>query len=122
VAIIRPVAKVGTPSGPSDFRPISIVSILSKAFERFFHDQMLEHVNIVNGRNLLSDYQSSFRRGHSTVTALVIVTENLRSAKAGEKVTVHVLRYISSAHGTSAIYACFHRFFGIVLWSLRLMV
>jgi hypothetical protein len=28
VAIIRPVAKVGTPSGPSDFRPINIVSVL----------------------------------------------------------------------------------------------
>jgi hypothetical protein len=29
VAIVRPVAKVGTPSGPSDFRPISVVSVLS---------------------------------------------------------------------------------------------
>jgi hypothetical protein len=53
VAIIRPVAKVGTPSGPSEFRPISIVSVLSK------------HVNC---RNLLSDFQSGFRRGHSTAT------------------------------------------------------
>jgi hypothetical protein len=29
VTIVRPVAKVGTPSSPSDFRPISVVSILS---------------------------------------------------------------------------------------------
>jgi hypothetical protein len=41
VAIIRPVAKVGTPSGPSDFRPISIISVLSKAFERILHDHMV---------------------------------------------------------------------------------
>jgi hypothetical protein len=40
VAIIPPVAKVGT---PSDFRPISIVSVLS--FERILHDQVLEHAN-----------------------------------------------------------------------------
>jgi hypothetical protein len=40
VAIIRPVAKVGTPSGSSDFRSISIVS-LSKAFEHILHDQVV---------------------------------------------------------------------------------
>jgi hypothetical protein len=74
------------PSGPSDFRPISIVSALSKAFERIFHDQVLKHVN---GHNLLSDFQSGFRRGFQT--ALVKVTEDLRSAKAEEKVTVHFL-------------------------------
>jgi hypothetical protein len=34
MAIIWPVVKVGTPSGRSDFRLISIVSVLSKAFER----------------------------------------------------------------------------------------
>jgi hypothetical protein len=86
--IIQPVAKVGTPSGPSDFRPINIVYVLSKAFERIPHDQVLEHVN---GRNLLSDFQSVFRRWHSTATVLVRVTEDLRPAKAEEKVTVHVL-------------------------------
>jgi hypothetical protein len=88
VANIRPVAKVVTPSGPSDFRPISIVSVLSKAFERILHDHVLEHIN---GRNLLSDFQSGFRREHSTATALVRLTQDLRSVKAEGKVTVHVL-------------------------------
>jgi hypothetical protein len=94
VAVIRPVATVGTPSGPSDFRPISIVSVLSKAFERILHDQVVDHVNCLN---LLSDFQSGFRRGHSTATALVRVTEDLRSAKAEGKVTVHVLLDFSKA-------------------------
>jgi hypothetical protein len=49
---------------------------------------VLEHIN---GRNLLSDFQSGFRREHSTATALVRVTEDLRSAKAEGKVTVNVL-------------------------------
>jgi hypothetical protein len=88
VAIIRLVAEVGTPSGPFDFRPISIVSVLSKAFERILHDQVLEHVN-VNGRNLLSDFRSGF--GYSTATVLVRVTEDLRSVKAEGKVTLHLL-------------------------------
>jgi hypothetical protein len=94
VAIIRPVAMVGTFSDPSDFRPISILSVLSKskAFERILHDKVLEHVN---GSNMLSDFQSGFRRGYSTVTALVRVTEDLRSAKAEEKITVYVLLDLS---------------------------
>jgi hypothetical protein len=45
----------------------------------------------------LSDFQSGFRREHITATALVRVTEDLGSAKAGEKVTVHVLLDFSKA-------------------------
>jgi hypothetical protein len=60
VVIIWLVSKVGTPSGPFDFHPISIVTVLSKTFERILHNQVLEHVN---GHNLWSDFQSGFRRG-----------------------------------------------------------
>jgi hypothetical protein len=42
VATIWLVVKVGTPSGSSDFRPIIIVSVLSKTLERILHDQVLE--------------------------------------------------------------------------------
>jgi hypothetical protein len=93
VAIIRTVAKVGTPSGLSDFHPISIVSVLSNAFERILHDQVLEHVN---GRNLLSDFQSGFRHG-CYASALVRFSVDLRSAKAERNVTVHVLLDFSKA-------------------------
>jgi hypothetical protein len=34
---------------------------LFKAFERILNDQVLRHVNL---RNLLSDFQSGFRREH----------------------------------------------------------
>jgi hypothetical protein len=83
--------KVCTPSGPSDFRPISIVSVLSRAFERILHDHVLEHVH---GHNLLSDFQSGFRRGHmhSTTTALFRVTDDLRSVKA-ESQTIFILHH-----------------------------
>jgi hypothetical protein len=55
---------------------------------------VLEHINC---RNLLSDFQSGFRRGYSTATALVRVSEDLRSAKAEGEVTVHVLLDFSKA-------------------------
>jgi hypothetical protein len=76
-AIVRPVAKVQTPTGPSDFRPISILPVFAKAFERVLHDQILAHVT---EQGFLTDFQSGFRKGHSTITALVKVTEDLRVA------------------------------------------
>jgi hypothetical protein len=50
VANIWPVAKVGTHL--SNFHPISIVSVLSKAFERILHSQVLEHVNALINHGL----------------------------------------------------------------------
>jgi Reverse transcriptase (RNA-dependent DNA polymerase) len=92
--IVRPVAKVSSPSGLSDFRPISIVSVLSKGFERILHEQVLGYVD---REGFLSDRQSGFRRGHSTTTALVRVTEDLRLAMVEGKVTVLALLDFSKA-------------------------
>jgi Reverse transcriptase (RNA-dependent DNA polymerase) len=92
--IVRPIAKVSSPANLSDFRPISITSVLSKAFERIMNDQIQ---NYINREGLLSDLQSGFRRGHSTTTALVKVTEDLRLAMVEGKATVLVLLDFSKA-------------------------
>jgi hypothetical protein len=77
--------------------PVLLTSAQSVLF--LFYDQVLEHVN---GRNLLSDFQSGYRCGHSTATSLVRVIEDLGSAKAEGKVTVHVFLDFSKAHGLFA--------------------
>jgi hypothetical protein len=59
IAIVRPIAKVTTPKGPSDFRPISIISVFAKAFERLLNDQIKRYGE---SNNLLSEFQSGFRR------------------------------------------------------------
>jgi hypothetical protein len=68
--------------------PLVLFLFYIKVFERILHDQMLEHVNF---RNMLSDLQFGYTVWHITATALIRVTEYLRSAKAEGKVTVHVL-------------------------------
>jgi hypothetical protein len=82
--IVRPIAKVSSPAGLSDFRPISITSVLSKGFERVLNDQLQSYVD---REGLLSDFQSGFRRGHSTTTALVKVTEDIRLSMVKGKPT-----------------------------------
>jgi hypothetical protein len=60
--IVRPVVKVASPSCPSNFRPITIVSVSSKSFERLINGQVLAHVD---RSGLLSEFQSGFGCGHS---------------------------------------------------------
>jgi hypothetical protein len=74
---ISEVSKAASPSCPSDFRPITIVSVFSKGFERLINGQVLAHFN---RSELKSEFQSGFRCVHSTTTALVRVIEDLRSS------------------------------------------
>ena len=67
-ARITPVPKISKPLSPSHFRPISLLSILSKLLEKHIHSLMCDHLNRFN---LLSDQQWGFRPGRSTVTALL---------------------------------------------------
>ena len=47
----------------TNFRPISVLPVLSKILERVVHDQLVSHLLKFN---LLSDRQSGFRPKHST--------------------------------------------------------
>jgi Reverse transcriptase (RNA-dependent DNA polymerase) len=91
IAIVRPVAKV---SSPKDFRPISILCVFAKIFERLLNDQILAYIE---SNGLLSEFQSGFRRGHSTISALVRVTDDLGAARAANRDAVLVLLNFSKA-------------------------
>jgi hypothetical protein len=56
-ALVLPLPNCGSHTGLSDFRPISILPVLSQWFERLICDQF---VNYVNSGGLLSPYQSGF--------------------------------------------------------------
>ena len=64
---ISPVHKGGDPSEISNYRPISILSNLDKAFERLIFKYVYNHF-LEN--NILTSFQSGLRRGDSTVNQL----------------------------------------------------
>ena len=67
-AKLIPIPKTKTMSDcPSDYRPISILSILSKPLERHIHKHMLD---FFEKHNLFHPYQSGFRKYHSCQTAI----------------------------------------------------
>ena len=80
-----------------NYRPISILPILSKILERIVFNQLYEYLN-ENG--IINKYQSGFRPLHSTTTALLNVTDDwLKSIEDG-KVVIAVMLDLKKAFDT----------------------
>ena len=59
---------------PKNFRPISLLPIVSKIFEKAIHEQTMEHLT---DNNILYKYQSGFRENHSSDTSLSHLTNKI---------------------------------------------
>jgi hypothetical protein len=93
-SLIIPINKIPSPVSPSDYRPVSILSVLSKGLERLAHEQMS---SFVTRKGLLGEHQSGFRGGHSTTSALICVSDDIRSAMDKRQATLMVLIDLSKA-------------------------
>lgn len=94
---VIPIPKISSPSSYSHFRPISILPFLSKVLERIIHQQLTQYLA---KNNTLSQFQSGFRPGHSTTTALIKVCDDIRCGIDNKQVTVLVLLDFSNAFNT----------------------
>lgn len=91
---IIPIPKISNPSELSHFRPISILSSLSKAFEIVVKNQIQSHLN---SNSLVSFVQSGFRKFHSTSTALLNVCDDIRRNMSNRELTSLTLLDFSKA-------------------------
>ena len=94
MAQIVPVANKSAPTAPNDFRPISILSSLSKAFKKLVSLQMLKHIT---NNKLSLQYQSGFQNGKSCNTAVLRVSEGIRPSYDKGDITILVLIDFSKA-------------------------
>lgn len=85
VAQIKPIHKKGDKSCEGNYRPISLLSNVSKVFEKLIHDRLL---TFIEKNNILSSSQSGFRKGKSTVQAIYMAIEKILSALNTEMETV----------------------------------
>ena len=77
VARVIPIPKGGDPESPANYRPISILSILSKLLKKHLHDLLSHHLNIFSP---LSEHQWGFTSGKSTTSALISYAHDCQEA------------------------------------------
>ena len=79
---------VPIPKPSDDFRPIVILPFISKVFESIIHKQISQFIT----ENVILHFsQSGFRKGHSCITALADVTEDIRKEVDDNKITFLIL-------------------------------
>ena len=74
LAHITPVFKKGKQTDPSNYRPISLTSIVCKILEKIIREKMFHHL-VTN--KLISDSQHGFIKGKSCLTNLIEFFENI---------------------------------------------
>ena len=77
VAKLKPIFKKGKKTDPSNYRPISLLPVISKIIEKVVHDQTNA---FLSDENILYNYQSGFRANHSTNLCLSFLTNKIFKA------------------------------------------
>ena len=96
-ARISPIPKVDDPRANDDYRPISILPVLSKIFERLVMNQI---VDFIEKEKILNEKVCGYRKGHSTVTALLGIKDMIVQAMGRGEITLMVLADFSKAFDT----------------------
>ena len=85
-----PLKKTAVPSAVIDFRSIALLSFPSKVLEKIVHTQITEY--LIDNK-ILNRHQTGFRQNHSTQTALLKLTEDIRAGidERSEKKLITIL-------------------------------
>ncbi|KAI8513416.1 hypothetical protein Bbelb_100550 [Branchiostoma belcheri] len=90
-ARLSPIYKAGDRDATNNYRPISILPAVSKILERTVHIQLYDYLTT---NSILSEVQSGFRPGHSTQTAVHLLTERwFKAMNDGELTGAKMSRY-----------------------------
>ena len=96
-AKLKTLYKKGTKTDPKNFRPISLLPIVSKIFEKVIHEQTMEYLT---ENNILYKYQSGFRKNHSTDTLLSYLTNKIMTCFDSGLLTGMILIHLKKAFDT----------------------
>ena len=94
---VTPVFKKGDKQNFENYRPISILPVFGKIFEKVIYSRLY---NFLLSHNVLSDCQFGFRKGHSTSHALHYSIGNIMDALSCKKHVIGVFIDLSKAFDT----------------------
>ena len=94
-AVVRPIFKnKGNENDPQYYRPISVLTSLSKIFERAAVNRLVRYLE---QHNKFFKSQHAYRQHHSTVTSLVEVTEHIHKELESKRIPAIVATDLSKA-------------------------
>ena len=74
VAKLKPLYKKGSRSDPKNYRPISLLPLVSKVFEKLIHQQLQKYLD---ENKILYSFQSGFRANHSTDSCISYLQDKI---------------------------------------------
>ena len=79
-----------------DYRPVSILTILSQVYERVVLEQITKFIE----KKLIHHYQSGRRKNYSTATLLAKLRDDIKEAMKASEITLAVFTDYSKAFDT----------------------
>ena len=74
IAKSRPIFKKGSKTDPKNYRPISLLPLMSKVMGKIVHEQTME---FLEKHDILYKFQSGFRKNHSIEFCLSYLTDKI---------------------------------------------
>ncbi len=93
-ALVIPLFKSGDVNDFNNFRPVSLLPIISEKFKKIVSNQL---TNFLETKKLLSNSQHRFRPQLSTETALTVITDKIYNNMDSKKISVLTLCDVSKA-------------------------
>ena len=75
IAKVNPLFKKGDRNCESNYRPVSVLPVISKTIERIVFDQLHSYLD---KNNLIYKFQSGFRKSYSTESALAFLSDSIK--------------------------------------------
>lgn len=94
IAKVTPIHKAQSKSLVSNYRPISILPVFSKIFEKVLHTKIS---NFMNKNKLLNEQQYGFRKNHSTELALTDILDDITNAFENRQIAIGIFLDLTKA-------------------------
>ena len=94
---MTPVLKGGDCNDPNNYRPISILPVITKCIEYFVNEQLTRYFE---ENNLLTKHQYGFRKNHSTTYLMLDLFDNIYDSKSSSNLPAIIFLDIKKAFDT----------------------
>lgn len=99
-AIVHPIFKSGDRDSVTNYRPISVLTVFSKIFEKIINKRLIK---FLNKHTILSNNQFGFRRGRSTEDAVLQLSDTIVKNFDKKFKTVGIFLDLSKAFDTVSV-------------------